>query len=574
MLQSSYPREQQEGATKSHSHSDTMANYEIGSQTISSLTTAPNDILRLTATNNNGQHQLLGSGSIMDGFDRDLNFEGEGSMFRDDVNTGGMGSLPPFTPSYELSDAFSATFEDPFSYPSGPDFSSLLEDTNANSHNEPSSNSADLDNKLLSFGAPILKAPIFDDAGQTWPAMSAELYGMFFVAEDVFGDNNTGAGRPMELTCYRRNLFQISGTVVLSRGIKGMINEQGQQVPLYDLMATISAIESIEGKATEIISVPWKTAAGSTSEERAGAAPPKWPLDLSMNPELDPTLVSIPIAWKRLQFKHATANNGRRKGLQQHYVIQINLMATMPTGESVKLAEIQSGPIIVRGRSPRNFDSRKDVSLSERKLDSKPRATSDAAPQVKVDPGVTYSSYKHYALNALSTPLDLPEWNQNNPNPTPSPSTATSDLPRQAKKPTLSHQSSSSSSTRPPVPKTRWKPESASSSSKTHSATAPIDLSLADDEYGRAGSRGSFGGEPGSPLLERDKMRRSIGLGMGSPVENADLLYEYFPLSVDDWMPPVDAIYRPHVVHHTIVPPDLKAEQVKNKTKRYFSADD
>merc|ERR1719174_2828122 len=112
---------------------------------------------------------------------------------------------------------------------------------------------------IMVIDTPILKAPIFDDAGQTWPAMSAELYGMFFVAEDVFGDNNTGAGRPMELTCYRRNLFQISGTVVLSRGITGMINEQGQQVPLYDLTASISAIESIEGKATEIISVPWKT---------------------------------------------------------------------------------------------------------------------------------------------------------------------------------------------------------------------------------------------------------------------------------------------------------------------------
>jgi hypothetical protein len=39
-------------------------------------------------------------------------------------------------------------------------------------------------------------------------------------------------------------------------------------------------------------------------------------------------------------------------------------------------------------------------------------------------------------------------------------------------------------------------------------------------------------------------------------------------------MPPVDAIYRPHVVHHIVVPLDLKAAQVKNKTKRYFSADD
>jgi len=107
-------------------------------------------------------------------------------------------------------------------------------------------------------------------------------------------------------------------------------------------------------------------------------------------------------------------------------------------------------------------------------------------------------------------------------------------------------------------------------------------------EMGKKGEKGEKGGVLG-----------------GSPIENADLLYEYFPLSLDDWyvyfyfylgarvgrrrgwmevkerrankrnrMPPVDAIYRPHVVHHTIIPPDLKAQQVKNKTKRYFSADD
>jgi hypothetical protein len=192
--------------------------------------------------------------------------------------------------------------------------------------------------------------------------------------------------------------------------MKGILNEQGQHVPIYDMMASISALESIEGKSTEIISVPWKTSTVSSSEDKAGAAPPKWPLDLTMNPELDPACVSIPIAWKRLQFKHATANNGRRKGLQQHYVIQINLIATLATGESVKLAEIQSGPIIVRGRSPRNFDSRKDVPLNERKLEPKQRTMSDAAPAVKVDPAVTHSSYKFYALNALQVcfcPVDL-----------------------------------------------------------------------------------------------------------------------------------------------------------------------
>lgn len=38
-------------------------------------------------------------------------------------------------------------------------------------------------------------------------------------------------------------------------------------------------------------------------------------------------------------------------------------------------------------------------------------------------------------------------------------------------------------------------------------------------------------------------------------------------------MPPVDAIYRPHVVHHTIVPPEVKAQQLRSKAKRYFAAE-
>ncbi|TVY28669.1 Protein pacG [Lachnellula hyalina] len=503
------------------------------------MSSAPNDILRLSVPDS-------GRMTTMDPFDRDLNFEGDGlfGQPRDEVHTTG---LPiPFTPSYDLSDAFSTTFEDPFSYQSGP-FESLLDNPN-----NPSTQDGD--------GAPRKTSTTSFSA-----SMTAELYGMFFVAEDVFGGDT--AGRPMELTCYRRNLFQISGSVTLSRNVTHMVNEQGQQIPLYDLTATISALESIEGKSTEIISVPWKTSTGSSSDDKAGAAPPKWPLDLSTNPELDPLSVSIPIAWKRLQFKHATANNGRRKGLQQHYVIQINLMATLATGENFQLAEIQSGPIIVRGRSPRNFDSRKDVPLSERKLEPKQRAMSDASastnvPQVKVDPAVSNSTYRFYALNALQTPLDLPDWSNSNSATLPS-STTSPETHRPSKKPALSTNNGHSS--RPPVPKTKWKSEN--TTPVKPSAAAPIDLSLVDDEYGRK-EVGRSGGE--SPLVRKS----SHGAKAAASPENTDLLYEYFPLSLDDWMPPVDAIYRPHVVHHTIVPPDLKAQQVKNKTKRYFSADD
>ncbi|KAL3420880.1 putative acid phosphatase [Phlyctema vagabunda] len=505
----------------------------------------PNEVLRLTTPE---AAHVLGNNAGMDAFNHDLSFDE--TLLRDDVQNHSLPSIP-FTPSYEFSDAFSSTFEDPFSYQSGA-FENLLDEQANPDNGEPSRN--DLDNKMLGFGAPIVNLPVLDDGGQTWPTMSAELYGMFFVAEDVFGGENTG--RPMELTCYRRNLFQISGSVILSRSISHILNEQGQQVPVYNLTATISAVESIERKATEIISVPWKTShASTTSEDKSGAAPPQHPLDLSMNPELDPTCVSIPIAWKRLQFKHATANNGRRKGLQQHYVIQINLMATLGTGESVKVAEIQSGPIIVRGRSPRNFDNRKDVPLNEKKMDSKARTMSDAGNTPKrLDPAHNYGFYAQNGLNSMhQSPLELPDWPAQMPH--------SSDTPRQNKKQILS---SNATPSRPPVPKTRWKSES--SESKQTRTTAPIDLSLADEDPSRNKSNSLNAGGPASPQHNRKIV--------SSPVESADLLYEYFPLSLDDWMPPVDAIYRPHVVHHTIVPPDLKAAQVKNKTKRYFSAED
>jgi acid phosphatase len=56
--------------------------------------------------------------------------------------------------------------------------------------------------------------------------------------------------------------------------------------------------------------------------------------------------------------------------------------------------------------------------------------------------------------------------------------------------------------------------------------------------------------------------------------ETADLLYEYFPLSMDDWQAPVDAVYRPHVVHHTHMPMDYKFMASRNRSKRYFAAED
>ncbi|KAH8904449.1 p53-like transcription factor [Coniochaeta sp. PMI_546] len=521
-------------------------------------------------------------------FDQDLNFD---ESLLDGVN-GGLPPLP-FTPSYDF-ETFSTTFEDPFSsYPTR-HYDAVAPDAEA--YNGEESSPQELDNKLLGFSAPIIKAAIVPDESAAGAAgsqysdpgevgMSAELYGMFFVAEDVFGGDNNPA-RPLELTCYRRNLWQCSGQITLPKyGVSAVVTEQGRRVPVFDLAASITAIESIEGKSTEIISIPWKSSTanpgGAVSEDtKVASAPPQVPLDLGSGQELDGHMVSVPVSWKRLQFKHATANNGRRKGLQQHYVVQINLLGKTKSGEFIKIAEIQSGPVIVRGRSPRNFDSRKDVPLSgDKKLERRSTDTSvGSTPGPGVGGGKTergdlaLNMQRYHSLGNIQQSADWISAQIPYPQP-PTPSQQQHPSKKLALSPSL---------TRPPVPSwssdpsiSQQRPPSTPSMGKTMQ-TLPINLSLSEDE--RSPNNRSAGSDPmSSPQFNKTLASGGVGQSApganpsGSPLETADMLYEYFPLSLDDWMPPVDAIYRPHVVHHTVVPPEVKAQQTRTKTKRYFT---
>ncbi|KAB5566652.1 acid phosphatase [Coniochaeta sp. 2T2.1] len=533
-------------------------------------------------------------------FDQDLNFD---ESLLDSVN----GNLPPlpFTPSYDF-ETFSTTFEDPFSsYPATRHYDALPQGDAEAYHGEESS-PQELDNKLLGFSTPIIKAAIVPDESVSAAAggsqysdpsagcevgMSAELYGMFFVAEDVFGGDNNPA-RPLELTCYRRNLWQCSGQITIPKhGISAVVTEQGRHVPVFDLAASITAIESIEGKATEIISIPWKSSTtnpggnGTEDNSKVASAPPQVPLDLGAGQELDGHLVSVPVSWKRLQFKHATANNGRRKGLQQHYVVQINLLGKTKSGDFVKIAEIQSGPVIVRGRSPRNFDSRKDVPLTgdkkleRRSTDTSIGSTPGPGPVAKTERGDLAQNMQRY--HSLGN-IQQSDWLTSQvpfPQPPPTPSQQQHPSKKLALSPSTNRPPVPSWSSDPSIPQHR--PPSTPSMGKTMQ-TLPINLSLSEDE--RSPNNRSAGSDPlSSPQFNKTMAAVGNGGGMvqnaghqknnpsGSPLETADMLYEYFPLSLDDWMPPVDAIYRPHVVHHTVVPPEVKAQQTRTKTKRYFT---
>ncbi|KAM5346645.1 hypothetical protein ACJ41O_009650 [Fusarium nematophilum] len=496
-----------------------------------------------------GQPQNMG----MDVFDQDLTFD-------ESLLDGTALQNLPFGSSYDL-DAFSTTFEDPFSYSTRqfepPPSQDVL-------HEE--SSPQELDNKLLGFSAPISSATIINENNQFVEAnMTAELYGMFFVAEDVFGGESTG--RPLELTCYRRNLWQCSGQITLPRIITNIMNEQGHHVQIIELMASITAVESIEGKPTEIISIPWKNANPQGGEDsKTISAPPNITLDLTSGQELDAHRVSLPVSWKRLQFKHATANNGRRKGLQQHYVVRISLLGKTKAGELVKIAEINSGPVIVRGRSPRNFDSRKDVPLTgDKRFERRSTSASNVdQPALKIErensqtfpqrfPSVgnvqVSSIFMQQGKSVILIPLASPH-----------PAKRVAVSPTMTRPPIPAWSNDSSSSIKPPAA------QGSRTSASRQNTSLPINLSLSEDE--RSPNRSS------SELQSPNSGRGHTASGANkenSPAEEADPLYEYFPLTVDDWMPPVDAVYRPHVVHHTIVPPEMKAQQLRSKAKRYFA---
>lgn len=224
------------------------------------------------------------------------------------------------------------------------------------------------DHKLLSFRRVQDRHTIVDQHGRMQQLeLSAQLHGMFFLSE-MPSSTSDGSMLQPELTCYRRNLFQISGSLVTPRGqLSVIMGETGETVPVSNTEVTISAIESVDGHAVRLIVIPWKTPPPNSPElpQTPDQEPPPLPLIpfADDGQEAEGEYAVYPIGWRRLQFRIATANNGRRKELQQHFVLHLKVMGTLANGQRIVLTESTTAPIVVRGRSPRNFQARKEIPL-------------------------------------------------------------------------------------------------------------------------------------------------------------------------------------------------------------------
>ena len=535
------------------------------------------------------------------------------------------------------STGYSTGFDDPFADPSMPQFDQMAPDPTI-----PESPSIERDHKLLGFSMPLYNFTLLDySLRRVSLNMTAQLHGMFFLAESQWPTTPDAPPPPPELTCYRRNLFQITGSITMPRNLRYIMTDQGDRIPILAQELAISATESVEGNPVKLISVPWKTPAGgaaANTEEKIEKEPPAIPLEAMTGQDLDADYATFPIQWKRLQFRIATANNGRRKELQQHFVIRLKVMATLSTGAKISIAEAHSGAVIVRGRSPRNFQSRKDFPLSNSGGASRkhlpagvsrtstgessiPQITS--APKIKSPPDEVPQMVFQYENNELlPTNPDLADWHQLPqqapiPEPLPTPAYSTAMIPAlatpysQQPSPELSQGlpwnpnlpvmtapigMSFSDDEGSPIPRSNPRsrpPTSNPSPSLGHlprastlgNVPSPVQSSTPPGHRPRFSSQQSSSANeiPTLAVIENSNQSRShnppgptsqkSSMPLSPDGDSSDQLYEYFPLGLDDWMPPVDAVYRPHVVHHTgpLATGAKATAAARSRSKRYFA---
>ncbi|KAF1802734.1 p53-like transcription factor [Mucor lusitanicus] len=162
-------------------------------------------------------------------------------------------------------------------------------------------------------------------------------------------------------TCYRRNYFQVSSTFDV-HGMNYMI--QGPEVPC--LLRKSSDSQELLQVDYFSIGVCARVTNNDKKIELVQHTP-KRDKGPQMIPEPRPVraggnlhLASVGsnhniVTFERLQFKTATANNGKRRAAQQYYEIVVDLYANFAREEPLRVATCVSAPLVVRGRSPGHY---------------------------------------------------------------------------------------------------------------------------------------------------------------------------------------------------------------------------
>ncbi|RKP38940.1 hypothetical protein BJ085DRAFT_19529, partial [Dimargaris cristalligena] len=191
----------------------------------------------------------------------------------------------------------------------------------------------------------ILNLFSLDHSAKYTPNVNAKIDRGFFQADN-------------DWTCYRRNYFQVSAAFNLGGSIGPMgeadlpcvVEVEGRFHPVVQFMVGLTAKVSNNDKKIDLIQhTPKRDKGPQTTPEprpiRAGG-------NLSISSVGSNSSI---VTYERIQFKTATANNGKRRAAQQYYVLVVELIAKCDNGQCHKVATTQSVNLVVRGRSPGHY---------------------------------------------------------------------------------------------------------------------------------------------------------------------------------------------------------------------------
>ncbi|KAJ3119436.1 hypothetical protein HK098_005497 [Nowakowskiella sp. JEL0407] len=159
-------------------------------------------------------------------------------------------------------------------------------------------------------------------------------------------------------TCYRRNYFQVSCSFTALDAAN-----QRLDLPCYlqsetgwwtvtQFLINISSKTSTNTREIELVQHTAKRDKGPQLTPQPRACDPQ--VTPILNFRQDPESRAV-VTFERLQFKYATANNGKRRAAQQYHVIVLELYGRCDNGTLIKIAQSESAPLVVRGRAPGHY---------------------------------------------------------------------------------------------------------------------------------------------------------------------------------------------------------------------------
>ena len=179
-------------------------------------------------------------------------------------------------------------------------------------------------------------------------------------------------------TCYRRNYFSLNCSYSLLPAIPSgnihLIQHGGASSQVYGFALSIAAVvDGRDGKAIELVQHTPKRDKGPQEKPGRITLAPRPPPPIGMygsdgaNRSMydqgfgpNPGQPATEATFERIQFKNATANNGKRRAAQQYYHLLVELFADVGTQHPdrwIKIATRMSAPMVVRGRSPGHYQS-------------------------------------------------------------------------------------------------------------------------------------------------------------------------------------------------------------------------